>query len=173
MSRTHLYRGANPAPRPLASLVLAGAWTGAALTALLATAPALGAALATGAPAATLHDRLFLVVALGGAAIGIALSINELVAGRTRWRAARLVGAALLAVAGGIGSLDTVRGVVRPGTPIGAVPEAIAAEPQIAVRTADASAAGQRLLWISLGLAGSGLVLVGGVAAARRTRLDA
>ena len=39
MSRTHLYRGANPAPRPLASLVLAGAWTGAALAALLATAP--------------------------------------------------------------------------------------------------------------------------------------
>ena len=170
MSRTHLYRGANPAPRPLASLVLAGAWTGAALAALAATAPALGAV--GGAPASA-HDRLFLVVASGGAAIGLLLVLNELVAGRTRWRGARVVGAALLAAAGGIGAVDAGRESDRPGSSIGSVPEAIAAEPAAAVQGGEAAVAGQRLLWTSLGLAGSGLVLVGGIAAARRARIDA
>lgn len=167
MSRTHLYRGANPAPRPLASLVLAGAWTGAALAALLATAPV--SSDLTGAAPLAAYDRLFLVVALGGAAIGVVLTLNELVAGRTRWRGARLIGAALLAAAGGIGALDATRDATRPG----GVPEAIAAEPSPLVRAGEAPVAGQRLLWTSLGLAGSGLVLVGGLAAARRTRVDA
>ena len=166
MSRTHLYRGANPAPRPLASLVLAGAWMGAALTALIATAPALGA-VAAPSPAAA-HDRLFLVVAFGGAAIGLGLLLNELVAGRTRLRALRLVGAALLATAGGIGALDASRAARGPG----GVPEAIAAEPAPAIRDGTAAVEGQRLLWTSLGLAGAALVLVGGVAAAGRARAD-
>ncbi len=167
MSRTHLYRGANPAPRPLASLVLAGAWTGAAIAALLATAPV--ASDLTGAAPLAAYDRLFLVVAIGGAGIGVMLALNELVAGRSRWRGARLVGAALLAVAGGIGALDATRGDEGPR----GVPEAIAAEPAPDVRAGDAAVAAQRLVWTSLGLAGSGLVLLGGMAAARRARIEA
>ena len=105
MSRTHLYRGANPAPRPLASLVLAGAWTGAALAALLATAPV--ASDLTGAAPLAAYDRLFFVIAVGGAAIGTALTLNELVAGRSRWRGARLIGAALLGVIGALLAIPT------------------------------------------------------------------
>lgn len=168
MSRTHLYRRAASAPRSFGSLVLAGAWIGAALTALLAASSTVGGA-AGSAPAA-LHERLFLIVALSGAAIGLALVASELVAGRTRWRGTRLAGAALLAMAGGIGAVDTARGVVRPGSRIGSVPEAIAAEPGPAAGVADDVGGAQRLLWTSLGLAGSGLVVGGAMAAARRGR---
>lgn len=169
MSRTHLYRGASPAPRSFASLVLAGGWTGAALTALLATAP-LDANAADAAALATVSSRLFLIVAIAGAAIGVALVLNELVAGRTRWRAARLGGALLLAGAGGIGSLDAVRGPAPSGGSIGGVPEAIAAEPGPAEPGEVARVAGERLIWTTLGLAGAALVLAGGLAGGSRPR---
>ena len=172
MSRTHLYR-ATPPPRPFASLVLAGAWIGGALTSLLGTTPALDAAIAPGAAAAGPHDRLFLVLAIAGVAVGLLLAISELAAGRTRWRAARLGGALLLAGAGGIGALDTARATRRTATPIGSVPEAIAAEPDVTARAPDATVAGERLLWTTLGLVGAGMVLVGGLAAARHARLEA
>lgn len=172
MSRTHLYR-ATPPPRPFASLVLAGGWIGGALTSLLGTTPALDAAIASGAAVTGPHDRLFLVVAVGGVAVGLLLALSELAAGRTRWRAARLGGAVLLAGAGGIGALDTARAALRPVTPIGSVPEAIAAEPNAALGAPDAEVAAERLLWTTLGLAGAGMVLVGGLGAARHARIEA
>ncbi|HEU4628680.1 MAG TPA: hypothetical protein VFS08_03015 [Gemmatimonadaceae bacterium] len=160
MSRTHLYRATAPA-KPIASLVLAALWCGAALTALIGTAPGLVRGLPLHGTAAGVHDRVYLVVAGAAVVTALAIAASELFAGRTRLRAARLTGAVLLFLAGALGLLDTSRRVLRPGTP---VPMGDAAAAPGTVR----SLAPQRLFWAGLGVVGAFTVLVGGVSALRR-----
>ncbi len=162
MSRTHLYRGTRPA-RPLASIVLASAWWGAALTMLLATAPGLMRGVALHGPAAGLQDRAALIVAGSGLLFGLVVIVSELLAGRTVRRGLRLAGALLLTLAGGAGMLDTSRRVLRPGTPVAAAVPPRQADEEVPL----VDVARQRLLWTAGGLLGATLVLVGGIGALR------
>lgn len=174
MSRTHLYRATTRA-RPLTSLLLASAWCGAAVTAMLGTAPGIMSATPVHGAAAALQDRVALVVFASALLIAVTVLLWELVVGRTALRALRLVGAAALLVAGLVGSADAARRVLRPGTPAsGAGIAAAAAAPPPAeapVTAADVEAARdlahRRLLWTAVGLCGALLVVTGGVAAAR------
>lgn len=160
MSRTHLYRATAPS-KPIASLVLAALWCGAVLTALVATAPGLVRGVPLHGPAAGVHDRVFFVVAGTAVLVALAITASELFAGRTRSRAVRFTGAALLFLAGALGLLDTSRRVLRPGTPV--------ASSEAAITTASIrSLAPRRLFWAGLGVVGALTVLVGGVSALRR-----
>jgi hypothetical protein len=162
MSRSHLYRATNPA-RPIAAVVLASVWAGAALCLLVATGGALFGDAPLIGPAAAFVERASMLLAVGAVVVGLASLVRDLLVGRTVMRLPRLVGAALLLVAGGAGLVDTLPVVLRPGTPV-----ASAAPPEAGARNRGATAGdAQGALWTALGLAGAALVVGGGVAALR------
>jgi hypothetical protein len=85
-SRSHLYRG-GAGPRPFATILALALWLGAAALVLVVRGPALLAGQASvGAADASLLQGLF----SAGIAIVVVVVAAELLAGRTRGRAARL-----------------------------------------------------------------------------------
>ena len=164
MSRSHLYRSGGPS-RPLLSIVAAAVWLGGGLLVLLAAAPHVAGGLPLHGPAASLLERSFMLLAGGAVLAGAAVVVAETMAGRTRARGVRLVGASLLLLAGAWGVVGGAGLVLRPGTP--AIAEA--ATDDAAVPAASGRLATQRLLWSSAALAGA-LLVVGGALAGGRTR---
>lgn len=161
MSRSHLYRASGPA-RPLASIVLAALWCGAALSVLLAAGPLLLGGVPLNGPVAALVERSFSVIAGGGVLAGIGIVGAELFSGRTMGRWLRLIGALLLLLSSGAGLVQGFRHLLRPGTPI----PAATPEPSMGSAT-DGIHATERFGWPVVGLAGSFLVLGAGLVALR------
>lgn len=160
MSRTHLYRGARAA-RPLLSIIVASAWLGAALLAIIAALPTLGSA---GAPAAVPDVGVTMALATGGVAAGVLVLLRELLGGHTVLRGARVAGATLLAVASAAGMIDPTQASLRPGPAVG---DLNAAE----VTTAAASDPGgtrRRLVWSAVGAVGAIVVVAAGAGAMGR-----
>ncbi|HEX5581553.1 MAG TPA: hypothetical protein VFX39_08255 [Gemmatimonadaceae bacterium] len=157
-SRSHLYRATNPA-RPLAAIVLAALWVGLAIGLYTMAGSGLVNGVPLEGPAAALVDRVTRTLAVGGALVGGAIIVREVMLGRTVLRTVRLVGAVLLLGAGLAGLGDTLRFALRPGTPI-----ASAATDEGALDAASVTVGRQRLLWTAAGLLGAALVIGGGVA---------
>lgn len=161
MSRSHLYR-ANNTVRPISAIILASLWAGGALCLLVARGGLGGGEPLVGA-AAALVERASLVLAVSAVVVGLASLVRDVVIGRTPMRLARLVGAGLLIVAGGAGLVDTLRLVVRPGTPIATAAPPVPAAPTPAVPATEPTGS----MWTVIGLLGSTLVVGGGVVALR------
>ncbi len=158
-SRSHLYRATNPA-RPLAAIVLASIWAGAALGLYIMAGSDLVSGVPLRGPAAALVDRVSWALAIGAVIVGGAMVVREIVLGRTVLRAVRLVGAAVLLAAGVAGLWDTIRLALRPGTPV-----ASASPVAVAPDAGSPELGAQRMLWTAVGLLGAVLVIGGGVAA--------
>lgn len=163
MSRSHLYRASGPA-RPLASIVLAALWCGAALGVLVMSAPHFPGGLPLSGPVAAVLERGFGAVAGSGVFVALAVGAAELFSGRTHARGIRLLGAGLLLVATGAGLFDNSRSALRPGTPSAAVPS------PSEVGGDGVTAARLRLAWCAVGLVGASLILGAGLSALRAQR---
>lgn len=163
MSRTHLYRASGPA-KPLASIVLAALWGGAAILVLLATAPNFVGGLPLGGAAAGLVERLFALLAGAALTVGLGIVVFELVGGRTRGRNSRLSGGLALAVVGIAGMADTARAAARPGTPL----PATGVPPALEVQLAPVHVSTERSLWTGAGTLAAAFVIFAGLRAVRR-----
>ena len=160
MSRTHLYRGARAA-RPLLSIIVASAWLGAALLAIIAALPTLGAA---GAPAAVPDGGFTMALATGGVVAGVLVLLRELVGGHTVLRGARVAGATVLAAASAAGMIDPTQASLRAGPAVG---DLNAAEVTTAAAS-DPAGTRRRLAWSAVGAVGAIVVVAAGAGAMGR-----
>jgi|GEM_PF-5502426 len=161
VSRSHLYRASGPA-RPVASVVLAALWCGGAIAVLAAAWPLFMSGMPLTGQGAAVVERAFVVLTGGGLLVALGVLAAELFGGRTQARWARLVGAIILLLVSGIGTVQSFRHVVRPGTPVPMD------APEISMQASTSTAHGQeRFLLTLVGLAGSSLILGAGLLALR------